>query len=500
MQMTTMNSTVGAPSARTIQWSSINWKAVQDLVYKLQVRIAKAIKSGHYSKAKALQWILTHSFYAKLLAIKRVTQNKGKNTPGVDHVILKTPKQKMQAVESLKRRGYKHSPLRRIYIPKKNGKLRPLGIPTKTDLAQQALHLLALEPVAETLADKQSYGFRPKRSLHDAIEGCFKALVSKGSAQWILEGDIKACFDKISHEWLLKHVIMDKKVLKQWLNAGYMEKEVFHCTSEGTPQGGVASPCLANIALDGLEKAIQAIGKKKDKLHFVRYADDWICTASSREILEQEVLPAVISFLKERGLELSQEKTLITHINEGFDFLGFNLRKYKKKLLIKPGKKGIKTFLDNIRETIISMRASKAENLIYILNPKIQGWTNHYCHVVAKEIFSNIDSSIFKSLWAWAKRRHPNKCLQWIKDKYFTRINQRDWIFFSHQEGKHKGEPLLTLKFASSTRIIRHVKIKADANPYDPNFKSYFQERKLKQRMSKYSRAPTGDLRGARAV
>jgi RNA-directed DNA polymerase len=226
----------------------------------------------------------------------------------------------------------------------------------------------------------------------------------------------------------------------------------------------------------------------------VRYADDWICTASSREILEQEVLPTVISFLKERGLELSKEKTLITHINEGFNFLGFNLRKYKNKLLIKPGKKGIKTFLDNIRETIISKRASKTENLIYIFNSKIQGWVNHYRHVVAKKIFANIDSSIFKSLWAWAKRRHPNKCLQWIKDKYFTRINQRDWIFFSHQGGKTKDESRLTLKFAASTRIIRHVKIKADANPYDPNFKSYFQERKLKQRMSKYSRAPTGDL------
>ena len=367
-------------------------------------------------------------------------------------------------------------------------------------MAQQALHLLALEPVAETLADKQSYGFRPKRSLHDAIAGCFNALARKGSAQWILEGDIKACFDKISHEWLLNHAIMDKKMLKQWLDAGYMEKDTFHCTSEGTPQGGAASPCLTNIALDGLEKAILTVGKRKDKLHFVRYADDWICTASSREILEQEVLPIVVTFLKERGLELSQEKTRITHINEGFDFLGFNLRKYKNKLLIKPGKKGIKTFLNNIRETIVSKRTSKTENLIRILNPKIQGWANHNRHVVAKKIFSNVDTGMFKSLWTWAKRRHPNKSLQWVKDKYFTRINQRDWILYSHQEGKPKDESQLTLKLAASTRIIRHVKIKADANPYDPKFKRYFQERKLKQRRSYYSRAPTGGLRGARAV
>ena len=318
---TSVNPTVGAPLTRNIIWQFIDWKAVEIHVNKLQMRIAKAIRLGKHNKAKALQWILTSSFYAKLLAIKQVTQNKGKNTPGVDHDIWKIPEQKINAIDNLKRRGYKASPLRRIYIPKKNGKRRPLGIPTKTDLAQQALHLLALEPVAETLADKNSYGFRPKRSLHDAIEQCFNNLARKASAQWILEGDIKACFDKISHEWLENHVTMDKKILKQWLNAGYMEKNVFHQTSEGTNQGSCSSPCLANIALDGLEKAILSVGTERDKLNYVRYADDWICTASSKEILEEKVLPTVINFLKERGLELSIEKTKLTHIDEGFDFL-----------------------------------------------------------------------------------------------------------------------------------------------------------------------------------
>lgn len=498
--MTTMASTVGAPSAKSITWTSINWKTIEEFVYKLQTRIAKAIQLGRYGKVKALQWLLTHSFYAKLLAVRRVTQNRGKNTPGVDGIVWKTPKQKMKAVYSLKRRGYKSSPLRRIYIPKKNGKLRPLGIPTKTDLAQQALHLLALEPISETLADKHSYGFRPKRSLHDAIEQCFKALAGKHSAQWILEGDIKACFDKISHEWLQKHIIMDKGILKQWLNAGYMEKDVFHDTTEGFPQGGAASPCLANLALDGLESAILAIGKEKHKLNFVRYADDWICTASTKEILEEKVLPTVINFLKERGLELSKEKTLITNINEGFDFLGFNLRKYKNKLLIKPGKKGIKAFLENIRETITLHRANTAENLINILNPKIQGWANHNRHAVSKKIFSNINSHIFKSLWNWAKRRHPNKSRLWIKDKYFTRIEQRDWIFFSRRKGKPKETNPILLQCISDTRIIRHVKIRADANPYDPAFKEYFKQRKLKHRKTKDSRATFSSFRGARAV
>ena len=486
--MTTLVPTVGAPSAK-IKWQSINWKTALKIVNRLQVRIAKAIKSGHHNKAKALQWLLIHSFFAKLLAVRRVTQNKGKNTPGIDHVIWKTTKQKMLAVDSLKRRGYKSSPLRRIYIPKKNGKLRPLGIPTMADRAMQALHLLALEPISETLADKNSYGFRPKRSLHDAIGQCFMNLCHKTSAHWILEGDIKSCFDKISHEWLRNNVIMDKMILKQWLDAGFMEKGIFHNTSEGTPQGGIASPCLANIALDGLEETILAIGNQKDRLHFVRYADDWICTASSKEILEEKVLPIVINFLKERGLELSREKTLITQINEGFDFLGFNLRKYKKKLLIKPGKKGIKAFLTDVREVILSNQTIKTENLIRILNPKIQGWANYNRHVVSKETFSRVDANIFKSLWTWAKRRHPKKNISWVKNKYFTRMGRKDWIFFSHQNNKSKENTILTIRFASDTLIKRHVKIRADANPYDSDFEDYFQERKLKQRMSKYSRA-----------
>jgi RNA-directed DNA polymerase len=217
------------------------------------LRIAKAIKLGRYGRAKALQWLLTHSFYAKLLAVKRVTQNKGRNTPGIDRIIWRTPQQKMQAVKLLKRRGYHSLPLRRIYIPKKNGKLRPLGIPTMIDRGQQALHLLALEPIAETKGDKNSYGFRPKRSIHDAIAQCFNVLARKHSSKWILEGDIKSCFDKISHKWLEDNTIIDKSLLKQWLKTGYMEKNIFHCTEAGSPQGGIISPTLANITLDGLE-------------------------------------------------------------------------------------------------------------------------------------------------------------------------------------------------------------------------------------------------------
>ena len=474
---------VGASQAKK-EWQFTDWKAARETVYKLQKRIAKAIKSGSINKAKALQRILTQSFSARVLAVRRVTQNQGKNTPGIDHIIWKTPKQKIQAVKDLKNRCYKASPLRRVYIPKKNGKLRPLGIPTIQDRAMQALYLQALDPVAEMLADRNSYGFRPKRSLHDAIEQCFKILCHKTSARWILEGDIKACFDEIGHEWLEHHAIMDKSVLKEWLKAGYMEKNVFHQTTRGCPQGGIASPTLANMALDGLEKAILRVARKGELIHFVRYADDWVVTSSSKEVLEVKILPLVVEFLKERGLELSHEKTKITHIDEGFNFLGHNIRKYGGKLLIKPGKKGIKTFLSNIREVIRCKRTVKAEDLIRILNPKIQGWVNHYRHAVSKRVFSYIERSIFKSLWGWAKRRHPNKSLFWIKKKYFIRLGQRDWNFFSRQTGKSKEQEILVLRNASDTHIRRHVKIKADATPYDAVYKDYFLNRsKCKIRM-----------------
>jgi RNA-directed DNA polymerase len=487
--MTTF-SNVGAPPARTISWKLINWDTVNAHVRRLQLRIAKAIKQGRYCKAKALQWLLTHSFYAKLLAIKRVTQNKGKNTPGVDRIIWKTDKQKIQAAHALKRRGYQSLPLRRIYIPKKNGKLRPLGIPAMIDRSQQALHLLALEPIAEILGDKNSYGFRPKRSIHDAIAQCFIVLSRKTSAQWILEGDIKSCFDKISHSWMEENTMMDKSILRQWLKAGYMEEKLFHSTEDGTPQGGIASPTLANIALDGLEIALKAVSKRGDKINFVRYADDFICTASSKEILEQKVQPIIVEFLRERGLELSIEKTKITHIDEGFDFLGFNLRKYKGKILIKPAKKGIKAFLEGIRETIHSMRATTTEELILTLNPKIQGWANHFSRCVAKKTFSYIDTNIFKAIWKWARDRHPNKNASWVRNKYFTRIGLRNWCFFSGKTVNAKSNNRLTLAFACNTSIKKYVKVIADATPHDPDYQEYFRERANRQRMErKHSRA-----------
>jgi len=240
--MTTANITVGAASYQDIAWHSINWDKAHKLVRRLQVRIAKAISEGRWNKAKALQRLLTHSFSGKAVAVKRVTENHGKKTPGVDGVIWNTPELKAKAVKSLKRKGYQPQPLRRVNIPKANGKLRPLGIPTMKDRAMQALHLLALQPIAETTADYNSYGFRPDRACRDAVEQCFKTLSRKNSAQWVLDADISGCFDQINHEWLLANIPMDKVILHKWLKSGFVEKGNWFPTKAGTPQGGIITP------------------------------------------------------------------------------------------------------------------------------------------------------------------------------------------------------------------------------------------------------------------
>ncbi|KIL02600.1 DNA polymerase, partial [Stutzerimonas stutzeri] len=334
----------GAPSNFISAWPQ-HWNQIESQVKRLQVRIAKATREGRWGKVQALQRLLTRSFSGKMLAVKRVTENRGKRTPGVDGKIWSTPVAKSTGAQALQHRGYRPQPLRRIYIPKSNGKKRPLGIPTMRDRAMQALWKLALEPVAETRADPNSYGFRPQRSTADAIAHCFNALAKRGSAHWVLEGDIRGCFDNISHDWLLTNVPMDKVVLRKWLRAGYVDQGALFATEAGTPQGGIISPVLANWTLDGLEDVVYASvastarKRKPFKIHVVRYADDFIITGATKAVLQHQVRPAIEAFLKERGLELSDEKTQITHISQGFDFLGQNVRKYAGKLLITPARK-----------------------------------------------------------------------------------------------------------------------------------------------------------------
>ena len=475
--------TAGAASHAAEGWHTINWKSAYRIVCRLQARIVKAIQEGRWGKVKALQYLLTHSFSGKALAIRRVTENQGKGTPGVDREIWDTPEKKATALQALRQRGYNPQPLRRVYIPKKNGKMRPLGIPTMRDRAMQALYLQALDPIAETMADPNSYGFRKERSTADAIEQCHIVLSNRGGARWIFEGDIKSCFDRISHEWLMAHIPMCKTILQKWLKAGFMEKHVFYATEEGTPQGGICSPVLANMALDGLERELRGRYPKasalsrKAKVNLVRYADDFIITGSSKKLLEEEVKPLVESFLKERGLELSTEKTHITRIEDGFDFLGQNVRDYGGTILVKPSRKNVATFLEKVRGIIKASKHVTAGHLIVNLNPVIRGWANYHRHVASKRTFSRVDHAIFRALWQWAKRRHPKKSRQWIKDRYFETIDQRHWVFHGTVAGREEVIQPVWLLAASSVPIQRHTKVKGEANPYDPAWEPYFEER-----------------------
>jgi RNA-directed DNA polymerase len=473
----------GAVSHAMEDWHAIHWQHLNQNVRRLQARIVKATKEGRWGKVKALQRLLTRSFSGKALAVKRVTENQGKRTAGVDKETWNTPAAKQQAIDKLKQRGYKPQPLRRVSIPKSNGKMRPLSIPTMRDRAMQALYLLALEPIAETTADPNSYGFRPGRSTADAIEQCFGVLGNRHTAEWVLEGDIKACFDRINHEWLLAHVPMDKAILRMWLKAGFMDKNVLYPTEEGTPQGGIISPVLANLTLDGLERLLRekypkSFVKGGQKLvNLVRYADDFIITGRTKELLENEVKPLAEAFLRARGLELSPEKTNITHIEDGFDFLGQNVRKYSGKLIIKPSRKNVKAFLHKVRGIVKANKQATAANLISLLNPVLRGWANFHRHVSSKETFYDVDHRLFECLWQWALRRHPNKGAGWVRKKYFRTIGSRQWRFFGEKTKPDGKASKVGLFYPGNVTIQRYVKVKGQANPYDPEWEVYFETR-----------------------
>lgn len=464
--------TRSAFSDSPLHWHDIEWCRVEKCVRGMQIRIAKACREGKWRRVKALQRMLTRSKSARYLAVRRVTENQGKRTAGVDRVLWDTPDAKWKAANGLKQRGYKPLPLRRVFIPKSNGKERPLGIPTMTDRAMQALHLLALAPVAETSGDPNSYGFRIERSTADAMGQLFVCLSKRVSAQWVLEADIHGCFDHINHDWLIDNVPTDKSTLRKWLKAGVVHKGQLAATDAGTPQGGIISPTLANMALDGLETLLrQHLGiarSKKLKINVVRYADDFVITGNAPDILEAEVKPWVEQFLASRGLRLSTEKTHITHIDQGFDFLGWNFRKYSGKLLIKPSKKNAQAFYRKVKEVIDAHKSSKQVDLIRLLNPILRGWANYHQPVVAKQAYSRMDYRIFIRLWRWAKRRHPNKSLHWVRRNYFRSIGDQAWVFTATDVDEKGGKKEIALYSLASTPIERHKKTSGEFNPFDP--------------------------------
>jgi len=459
------------------KWKSIDWKHARRQVRRLQVRIAKAVKENRWNRVKALQYLLTRSFYAKLLAVKRVTSNKGKKTPGVDGVLWQGARAKWRAVYSLRRRGYKPQPLRRIYIPKKNGKKRPLSIPTMYDRTMQAIYKLALAPVAETTADRNSYGFREGRSCADAIQAVFNALSKPNSATWVLEGDIKGCFDNISHEWMLRNIVMDKVVLQKWLKAGYVENGITYPTRKGTPQGGIISPTLSNMTLDGLEEAVRCAVPRRSRVNFVRYADDFIITGKSKRLLEKQIKPAVEVFLAERGLTLSKEKTEITYIKKGFTFLGQTFRKHGRVLHITPSVEGVLALVRKVGTLIRKYVSAPMPVLIKKLNETLRGWGNYHRHVVASEAFGRIDTYVFEQLWRMVRRRHQNKSKGWLIKHYWSATGRKHRFAVRTKTASGRKRVYEVIKL-HAIGIRRYIKIKADANPYLQEYAKYFWRRR----------------------
>ncbi|HEY9692863.1 MAG TPA: group II intron reverse transcriptase/maturase [Oculatellaceae cyanobacterium] len=484
-------------SNQTVEWSKVNWRKLEIRVYKLQKRIFRASSRGDIKAVRRLQKTLMRSWSGKMLSVRRVTQdNQGKKTAGVDGVKSLTPVQRLALVKKLELKG-KAMPTRRVWIDKPGTtEKRPLGIPTMHDRGLQALVKLALEPEWEARFEPNSYGFRPGRSCHDAVQAIFNAI--KHKAKYVLDADIAKCFDRINHGELLKKLNTFptlKRQIKSWLKSGVMDGKQLFPTSKGTPQGGVISPLLANIALHGMEERIKQVAetlpgnkyKNRKSLSLIRYADDFVILHEDITVV-QRCSEIISEWLNGMGLELKPSKTRLAHTlyehegqSAGFNFLGFNIRQYPVgkyntgcngngkplgfKTLIKPSREKIKVHYDRIAEVIEQHKTASQTALIAHLNPIIRGWANYYRTFISKETFSALKSLVYNKLQSWAKRRHPNKSGEWVAKKYWQTIGGDNWVFATRQLGK---KPLRLLKH-TETEIIRHVKVKGDASPYDGN-------------------------------
>ena len=463
-------------------WSQINWSAVEATVRRLQGRIYRAAANGEVAKVKNLQQLLVRSLSAKLKAIRQVTQeNGGKHTPGVDGVVCDTPEARLELLkDGLCLKGYRPKPVRRVYIPKSNGQKRPLGIPTVKDRCLQALVKLALEPEWESRFEANSYGFRPGRCTMDAITAIHTTLNRKDSSAWILDADITGCFDNIDHNALLARLPIFTTPIRRWLKAGAVELGHYTETTSGTPQGGVLSPLLANIALDGLERlfgAETASGKplkpshrrgQNHKISLIRYADDLVASAPTRAVLEHYVLPKIKAFLGQRGLHLNEAKTRIVHVTDGFHFLGFEIRRFKDTLLTRPQKDKVIGHIRELKSYLRQHRQSPTGQVIRDLNPKIRGWANYYRFSAAKHTFSKVDNSVYWLLWRWAKRRHPNKPVKWVLKRYYRQVGNRQAVF---SQGNAQ------ILWHQDTPITRFTKVTGKASPMNPDLKVYWEDR-----------------------